>query len=152
MAYRVELPPASRHSRQEPIADENLVEGSLIPKQLVRPVRSGEEEEVTLDSSIISLRDSLEPADTEKDEPPVLRFSLIVTRAGTVESTPTVRLNAWTVVTDIPNFVDANLRDLASYVAARNKGRTRHWAEDLLDEKVAGLRLCGVEAEIREIH
>jgi len=91
-------------------------------------------------------------ADPKKDAP-FERFSLVVSRVGVTDfARGLVHLNSWTTITDVPKYVDSTLTDLAAYVAARNKGRIRHWAEDLLDEKLAGLRLCGVLAEIREIH
>jgi hypothetical protein len=98
-------------------------------------------------------QDTAPISDPKNDDVSIERFSLVVTRvAATDFPRGLVQLNSWTTIIDVPKYVDCTLADLAAYVAARNKGRIRHWAEDLLDEKVAGLRLCGVEAEIREIH
>jgi hypothetical protein len=97
-------------------------------------------------------QDIIRVSDPKKDDAPIERFSLVVTRVGATNSPRLVQLNSWTTIIDVPKYVDSTLSDLATYVAARNKGRIRHWAEDLLDEKLAGLRLCGVLAEIREIH
>jgi hypothetical protein len=80
---------------------------------------------------------------------PTPRFDLIVTRTGPTPTAP-LALNAWTKVVDVEQFIQATLADLAACIAARNKGG-RHWASDLIDEKLESLRVCGIEAEIREV-
>jgi hypothetical protein len=83
--------------------------------------------------------------------PPIqLQLSLVVTRTGPVPAGP-IKANPWTIILSPERFVDATLDDLASYVAARNAGSSGHWVEDLLDEKIEQLRLCGVNVEIREV-
>ena len=77
------------------------------------------------------------------------RFTLIVTKSEPIPDAP-ISLNGWATVVNVKGFVDRTLADLEAYVAARNAGRW-HWMESLLDETVEHLRLCGVEAEIREV-
>ena len=60
-------------------------------------------------------------------------------------------VDRWLTILDPAKFVSATLADLASYVAGKNQGRRCSWIEDLLDEKIEQLRLCGVEAEIRTV-
>jgi hypothetical protein len=55
----------------------------------------------------------------------------------------------YVTILDPAKFVSATLADLASYVSAKNQGRQHSWIEDIVDEKIEQLRLCGVEAEIR---
>lgn len=57
----------------------------------------------------------------------------------------------YVTILDPAKFVSATLADLARYVAAKNQGRHHSWIENILDEKIEQLRLCGVEAEIRVV-
>jgi hypothetical protein len=75
------------------------------------------------------------------------RFTLIVNKVEVVPSP--IALTSWITVVDPPRFVEATVEDLAAYVDDKNRGSS-HWADDLLDEKLQYLRLCGVNAEIRE--
>jgi hypothetical protein len=81
------------------------------------------------------------------DEPEVaqVRSSLIVNRQSPTHNAP-VRLNAWTTITDPSKFIEATLGDLSAYAAGRAS-----WVAELVDEKVAALRVCGIEAELRRI-
>jgi len=81
---------------------------------------------------------------------PVGQFMLVVTRGGPVPDTGPIRLNICTQIIDAGKFIEATLGALAACVAARNSGRT-HWAEDLLEEKISALRLCGVNAAIERV-
>jgi hypothetical protein len=66
-------------------------------------------------------------------------------QAGSTVAAPYV------TILDPAKFVSATLADLASYVSAKNQGRQHSWIEDIVDEKIEQLRLCGVEAEIRTV-
>jgi len=77
------------------------------------------------------------------------RFTLLVTRQSPMPTGP-ITLNGWTTIIDPEKFTEATLSDIASYVAAQNKGRD-HWASDLIEEKIQALSICGVTAEIREV-
>ncbi len=54
-------------------------------------------------------------------------------------------------IMDVAKFAEATIRDLLTYVAAKNRG-SYHWVDRVLDEKLEQLELCGVKAEIRELH
>ena len=77
-------------------------------------------------------------------------LSLEVNRTEFVESP--IKVTPWLTIVDVEKSIEATLADLRSYVAARNQGQEHHWVERLLDEKFATLRVCGVEAQIRQIH
>jgi hypothetical protein len=77
------------------------------------------------------------------------RFTLMVNKVEVVPSP--IALTSWITVVDPGRFIQTTLEDLAAYVGAKNRGSS-HWAEALLDEKLQCLRLCGVNAEIRETH
>ena len=53
-------------------------------------------------------------------------------------------------VVDVSKFAEATIVDLVVYMAAKN-ARKKNWMKPLIDEKLAYLRLCGVEAEIRPL-
>ncbi len=76
------------------------------------------------------------------------RLKLVVTRQR--EVTNPIHLTPWLTVSDPGRFVEATLSDLAVYVEAENKG-SRHWAKDLLEEKLRQLEKCGLKVEIEEI-
>ena len=61
-----------------------------------------------------------------------------------------VRLGPASVISDVPKFIDTTLHDLVQYVLAKN-ARRRHWAKNLIDEKLNRLSRCGVDAEIRPL-
>jgi len=76
-------------------------------------------------------------------------FKIIVSRTRNVG--PPVHLTPFLTVTDTEKFIGAALAELEAYVAAKNR-HSRHWVEQLIDEKLDHLRQCGIEAEIRQIH
>ncbi len=55
-------------------------------------------------------------------------------------------------IIDVAKFAEVTIKDLVSYIAAKNRGAAHHWAERILDEKLEHLKLCGVKAEIRRLH
>lgn len=73
------------------------------------------------------------------------RLTIIVKESRKV--VPPIRIQPWITVLDPDRFIDATLGDLAAYVAAKNHGK-RHWVENLLEEKLEQLELCGITAEI----
>jgi hypothetical protein len=77
------------------------------------------------------------------------RFELVAIRRGPTPS-GSVDLNHWTMIVNPEKFIEDTLSSLASYVMARNLDGG-HWMSDLLDEKIDALKVCGVEAEIREV-
>lgn len=78
------------------------------------------------------------------------RLKLVVTSQREVPLP--IHLAPWLIVRDASRFIEATLADLAVYVAAKNKGEAKHWAESLLEEKIANLAACGIEVEIKEVH
>ncbi len=78
------------------------------------------------------------------------RFKLVVTNQR--EVLPPIHLAPWLIVRDASRFIEATLADLAVYVAAKNRGGSRHWVERLVEEKVENLAACGIEAGIMEVH
>ena len=75
-------------------------------------------------------------------------FTLVVTRVREVP--PPIRLGLGVTVVDHGRFVETTLGDLEVYVSAKNRG-SRHWAERLVEEKIANLAACGIEAGIMEV-
>ena len=73
------------------------------------------------------------------------RLTIIVKESRKV--VPPIRIQPWVTVLDPDRFIDATLGDLAAYVAAKNHDK-RHWVENLLEEKLEQLELCGITAEI----
>jgi len=63
---------------------------------------------------------------------------------------PPIRIAPAEVVTNPELFIARSLEDLAVWVEAQNRG-AGHWMENLLDEKIERLRLCGVIVEVRRI-
>ncbi len=53
-------------------------------------------------------------------------------------------------IMDVAKFAEATIRDLLTYVAAKNRG-SYHWVDRVLDEKLEQLELCGVKVEIRSL-
>ncbi len=53
-------------------------------------------------------------------------------------------------IVDVAKFTESTIRDLETYVAAKNRG-SNHWVDRVLDEKIEQLERCGVKAEIRAI-
>ena len=53
-------------------------------------------------------------------------------------------------IMDVARFTEATIRDLVTYVSAKNKG-SFHWGDRVLDEKLEQLECCGVKVEIRTI-
>jgi len=53
-------------------------------------------------------------------------------------------------IMDVAKFAEATIRDLLTYVAAKNRD-SYHWVDRVLDEKLEYLKLCGITAEIRAI-
>ncbi len=53
-------------------------------------------------------------------------------------------------ITDVARFTESTIRDLVTYVSAKNKGSS-HWGDRVLDEKLEQLERCGVKVEIRTI-
>ncbi len=78
------------------------------------------------------------------------RLRVVVTERKRVE--PPIRLSVAETVVDPQRFLDTTLADLEAYVAAKNKSEAKHWMENLLEEKLEHLRLCGIEVEIRKVH
>jgi len=74
-------------------------------------------------------------------------LKVVVTERKRVE--PPIRLSVAETVVDPQRFLDTTLADLEAYVAAKNKGSAKHWMENLLEEKLEHLRLCGIEVEIK---
>jgi len=64
---------------------------------------------------------------------------------------PPVEVAPGVTIVDVQRCIKATLVDLQSYVNAKNAGREHHWVENLVDEKLARLELCGVKAEIRTV-
>ncbi len=54
-------------------------------------------------------------------------------------------MRSWT------KFAERTIGDLLSYISAQNRGASHHWVEQILDEKLERLKLCGVKAEIRKL-
>ncbi len=129
MPYRIELPPVTVPLE---FFRANYTGVSPISEKPVRPVRSGETPNTGF----------------EKDLPACV--CLAVTERKEVPYP--VHLTPWLIVCDASRFIEATLADLAVYVAAKNKGEARHWMENLLEEKLEHLRLCGIEVEIMEVH
>jgi len=75
------------------------------------------------------------------------RLRLSVRRVREVP--PPIRLGLGVTVVDPGRFVEADLGDLEAYVAAKNKGSAKHLMENLLEEKLEHLGLCGIEVEIK---
>jgi len=61
-----------------------------------------------------------------------------------------VRLGPESVISDVPKFIDTTLHDLVQYVSAKN-ARRRHWAKNLIGEKLTRLSRCGVDAIIQPL-
>ncbi len=80
---------------------------------------------------------------TTESQTPRLTLNLKSTR----KVVPPIMIQPWITVLDPDRFIDATLGDLAAYVAAKNHGK-RHWIENLLEEKLEQLELCGITAEI----
>ncbi len=55
-------------------------------------------------------------------------------------------------IIDVAKFAEVTIKDLVSYIAAKNRGASHHWVERILDEKLEYLKICGVKAEIRKLH
>jgi len=53
-------------------------------------------------------------------------------------------------IMDVARFTESTIRDLVTYVSAKNKGSS-HWGDRVLDEKLEQLECCGVKVEIRTI-
>ncbi len=66
------------------------------------------------------------------------------------EVPPPIQLAPGVTVVDPGRFVETTLGDLELCVSARNRG-SRHWAERLVEEKIANLAACGIEAGIMEV-
>jgi len=90
------------------------------------------------------------PIASETIERP-FRLKVVVKEHNEVK--PPIRLNFTETIDDPKKYIDATLADLESYVTAFNCG-IRHWVGKLalLEEKIEGLRRCGVKVEIRELH
>ena len=73
------------------------------------------------------------------------RLTLSVTSRR--EIPPPIRLTPWVIVVDPNRFIETTLGDLAVYVAAKNHGK-RPYVENLLEEKLEQLELCGITAKI----
>ncbi|HYT58087.1 MAG TPA: hypothetical protein VEQ38_25565 [Verrucomicrobiae bacterium] len=69
-------------------------------------------------------------------------------RIGCRQVRSTIAVPCVTIV-DPAKFVPATLAELTSFISAKNSGRHGLWIENIVDEKIEQLRLCGVEAEIR---
>ena len=54
-------------------------------------------------------------------------------------------------IADVAKSAERTIEDLLSYITAQNKGAAHHWVEQILDEKLERLKLCGVKAEIRKL-
>ena len=55
-------------------------------------------------------------------------------------------------IIDVAKFAEVTIKDLVSYIAAKNRGASYHWVERILDEKLEYLKICGVKTEIRRLH
>jgi hypothetical protein len=97
-------------------------------------------------NSKLSIVDDLPPRTGEINHS---YFKIIVSRTRNVG--PTVHLAPFLTVTDTEKYIGVTLAELEAYVAAKNR-HSRHWVEQLIDEKLDHLRQCGVEAEIKEVH
>ena|SRR5215813_11438680 len=54
-------------------------------------------------------------------------------------------------VINVEKFAEITIKDVIQGVHATNRGRLRHWAVPLIDEKIEKLAICGVHVEIRSI-
>src|SRR5262245_33195219 len=139
MAYKVELPPFAKvRERKEDF--QRLAYSSAAPDPSLGIIAIGENPE-TLVAPVATGDKNLGI--------PSPRFDLIINRSGST-STAQITLNAWTIITNPQKFIETTLADLAAYLVARNQRRS-HWASNLIDEKLEALKVCGIEAEIREI-
>ena len=53
-------------------------------------------------------------------------------------------------IVNVAKFTESTIRDLETYVSAKNRG-SNHWIDRVLNEKIEQLERCGVKAEIRAI-
>jgi hypothetical protein len=154
MAYRVEFPPDIEK-------DEEISSGLSLPKNSGKSGKDGKDNQPAG-----NLREAI------KDIFPTngpFQFELVIRRVspcpvGPVEvasdfpilGPPDHQVGStvavpWVTILDPAKFVSSTLADLASYVSAKNQGRHHSWIENIIDEKIEQLRLCGVEAEIRAV-
>ncbi len=82
------------------------------------------------------------------DEPPGW-LALVVGRPEKPPKGP-INLGSGLRIVDLDEFIETTVRDLVTFVSARNRG-SYHWVDRVLDEKVGQLELCGVTAEVRAI-
>ncbi len=82
------------------------------------------------------------------DEPPGWLY-LVIKRPEKLPQGP-ITVKPGLQIMDVARFTEATIRDLVTYVSAKNKGSS-HWGDRVLDEKLEQLECCGVKVEIRTI-
>jgi hypothetical protein len=154
MAYRVEFPPDIEK-------DEEISSGLSLPKNSGKSGKDGNDNQpagnlLEAVKDIFSINRPCRSELVVRQVAPYPIGPVDVASDSSIFGPPDHQVRStiavpYLTILDPAKFVSATLADLASYVSAKNQGRHHSWIEDIIDERIEQLRLCGVEAEIRTV-